>query len=361
MEQPSAHSAQPATTAKKSVLVKRVKVPVKQPVSPSAAASAPIVKKVKILVKRPVSPAVPPVAPPVSTETPAEEKLAETIRKQPKPAIISGASSPSLRERRIPTPPDQETVKYVLPNDPLNKITAHKSARERFFLFYIYARLYVEEILDDNELPPLAFKLPQTKHDLKLFKKYLKYDAQEGMMDDIADDLMLILPLIPEMQRILGSDLPLDDLLEEELDYIEDLENPSVGDQMVTAYLLCLADMEIMLKTSEARRVREENEEYIEEIRNNENEERSLKKAFIDALKKEDFPVDAEKLINNYFNFSKKDAEKAYNILITNPLFYAPVQLEKMPKKFFGMIKAGSKEAKALNKKLASFLKKLKI
>lgn len=392
-------SSVPASNApKKPVLVKRIKVPVKRPVAPASAPTPspvqeapapktvltkiPVKKIIKVPVKRPVQPAAPAPTPVPAPQPPAahasvrpaqkpvptpqkipEAEFAQALQKQPKPVIVSNTATPSQRSKRTRSK-DDEWVNYVLPENPLSKITAHESTRERFFLFYVYVRLYAEELLDEEEfvsLPPFAFDLPQTKRDLKIFKKQLRSNAQEGMMDDILDDLTTILPLIPEMQRILDRNLPLDNLIEEEIEYMEESEDSSIGEQLVVSYLLVMADMEIMLKKAQSRRMREERENLIEEIQDNENEELEIQKAFINALKKENFPIDAEKLIRNYFNFARKEPEKAYQLLTTNPLFFAPVQTEKLPKKFFGLVKAGPKEASAVNKRLASFLKRVKI
>lgn len=395
-------SSVPASNAPKApVLVKRIKVPVKRPIAPVSAPTpapaqpsaapktvltkVPVKKIIKVPVKRPAAPPAP--AAPVPTPAPAAprtapaqvaqptprpmpappenngEELVKTIQRQPKPVITSNTAGPSQRAKRTRAK-EEEWVNYVLPENPLSKITAHESTRERFFLFYVYIRLYAEELLDEEEfvtLPPFAFDLPQTKRDLKIFKKQLRSNAQEGIMDDILDDLTTILPLIPEMQRILDRNLPLDDLIEEEIEYMEESEDSSIGEQLVVSYLLVMADMEIMLKKAQSRRMREERENLIEEIQDNEEEELEIQRAFINALKRENFPVDAEKLIRNYFNFARKEPEKAYQLLTTNPLFFAPVQTEKLPKKFFGLVKAGPKEASAINKRLASFLKRVKI
>lgn len=386
METPSSSPAQPPAAAKKTILVKRVKVPVKHPVAQSGVpASAPVpsaqkknvqvkvpVKTAKIPLKRPiaplpVSPEVPrsPQSPSLPHEMTEAEKVASIIRKQPKPVIQSGASVPTRRESRILPPSEKEAISFTLPADPLKKINAQETIRRKFFLFYIYIRLYAEQVMDIDayvNLPPMAFELPQTKTELKRFKKQLHSDAKDGLMDDILNDIALVLPLIPEFKRIFKRNVSLDDLIENEIIYMEENEEEaSIGDQMVTAYLLIMAELNVLSQRAEIRKVRNERQIAVEEVQEIENEERQVQKAFVLALKKENFPVDADKLIRNYFNFAKKDAEKAYQILTTNPLFYSPIQLEKLPKKLFGTRKLGAKEATAINKKLASFLKKVKI
>ena len=90
-------------------------------------------------------------------------------------------------------------------------------------------------------------------------------------------------------------------------------------------------------------------------------EEKNIKERMITAVKRKRFPVDAKKLVNNYFGLAKRDPDKAYETLITNPLFFSPILLEQMPKKFFGLIKPSAKDAIAVNKQMAAFFKSLKV
>lgn len=84
-------------------------------------------------------------------------------------------------------------------------------------------------------------------------------------------------------------------------------------------------------------------------------------KKYIDAIRKKDFPVDAEKLVNNYFKTSKKDPDGARKILETNPATYAPIQVDKLKPRFFGMIKPKPEDGIRINRELGDFFKNLKI
>lgn len=82
---------------------------------------------------------------------------------------------------------------------------------------------------------------------------------------------------------------------------------------------------------------------------------------FIAAIKDEKLPIDAERLVNNYFKTSRKDPEGAQKILEENPATYAPIQIEKIPPRFFGMIKAKPEDGIKANKEIGKFLKNLKV
>ena len=82
---------------------------------------------------------------------------------------------------------------------------------------------------------------------------------------------------------------------------------------------------------------------------------------YINEIKQQHFPIDAEMLVNNFFKTAKKDPEAAKKIIEQNPATFAPIQTDKLPDKFFGLIKAKPEDGVKINKKIGKFLKKLKI
>lgn len=84
-------------------------------------------------------------------------------------------------------------------------------------------------------------------------------------------------------------------------------------------------------------------------------------KKYIEAIQEKNFPVDAERLVNNYFKTAKKDPDGARKILENNPATYAPIQVDKIQPRFFGMIKPKPEDGIRINKELGEFFKKLKI
>ncbi len=84
-------------------------------------------------------------------------------------------------------------------------------------------------------------------------------------------------------------------------------------------------------------------------------------KRFIAAIEKKKFPINAERLVNNYFKPAQKDNDGAYNALINNPAMFAPIEMEKVKPGFFGLFKVTPKDGFKINQKIADFLKKLKV
>lgn len=83
-------------------------------------------------------------------------------------------------------------------------------------------------------------------------------------------------------------------------------------------------------------------------------------KKYISAIQAKKFPVNAERLVMNYFKTSRKDADGAYKMLTNNPATFAPIDISKIKARFFGMIKAKPEDGIRINKELGMFLKKLK-
>ena len=82
---------------------------------------------------------------------------------------------------------------------------------------------------------------------------------------------------------------------------------------------------------------------------------------FESELKEKDFPVDAERLIGNYFRVAQKDPDGSFNALVKNPAMFSPIEFEKIRPKFFGLIKVTPEDGIKANQKIGHFIKKLKV
>ncbi len=79
-------------------------------------------------------------------------------------------------------------------------------------------------------------------------------------------------------------------------------------------------------------------------------------RSFAAAVEKEKFPVNAQKLFTNYLNMADKNPKEAWNVLISNPAYFAPIITADSD----GNVVLDADAAKSQNEKLAHFLKKLK-
>ena len=67
--------------------------------------------------------------------------------------------------------------------------------------------------------------------------------------------------------------------------------------------------------------------------------------------------MNAEKLIANYLKMRRQDAKQAWSVLTTNPAFFSPINV----KDEMGVVRLSKEAAIDENKKLAKFLKGLKV
>ncbi len=107
----------------------------------------------------------------------------------------------------------------------------------------------------------------------------------------------------------------------------------------------------------EAVALRAKGSEILDKIRKEEAKRNAVVNAFAAAIEKEHFPVDAKRLVRSYFNMRRSDANKAWEMLITNPGFFAPI----ITTDSMGRTILSPEKAVEENKRLARFLKSLKV
>ena len=93
-----------------------------------------------------------------------------------------------------------------------------------------------------------------------------------------------------------------------------------------------------------------------EKIRAFQKQRKDLIKRFSAGIEGENFPVNAERLFKNYLHMADLDAQKAWDTLIANPAFFSPIIVEDKDGKRILSID----DAKKINKKMGSFIKKMK-
>ena len=147
---------------------------------------------------------------------------------------------------------------------------------------------------------------------------------------------------------------------EEFLNFAETLRDQDLQ-LAVISYVEILIDMESCELTYQAKLLKYQ-EKHIKKIMYEEylaRKERQNK--FIEALKTKDFPIDAERLVSNYFRVAQKDIDGAYKALTTNPTIFAPIDFKKIKPRFFGLVKVTPKDGIRVNLEIGNFMKKLKV
>lgn len=146
---------------------------------------------------------------------------------------------------------------------------------------------------------------------------------------------------------------------EEFLNFAENLTDQDLQ-LAVISYIEILIDVENCEISYEERRIKAQRRRIERELYEEFQRRRERKQRFIEALKKQNFPIDAERLINNYFKTANKDPEGAFRVLITNPAVYAPIETDKIKSRFFGLIKPTPEDGIRENHRIGAFLKKMK-
>ena len=147
---------------------------------------------------------------------------------------------------------------------------------------------------------------------------------------------------------------------EEFLNFAETLSNQDLQ-LAVISYVEILIDMESCELTYRAKLAKYQ-EKHIKKILYEEYLARiERQRKFTEAVQKKNFPIDAERLISNYFRVAQKDVDGAYKALTTNPAIFAPIDFNKIKPRFFGLVKVSPKDGIRINIEIGKFLKKLKV
>ena len=334
-----------------------------QPTSSQPSVKKVLVKRVKVLVKRPVAAAPSAAAPQQTTmiKVPVKRVVSAAQPAQPTPAQPAAQTSASGRPSYIGQVINGVEVKplvYELPDNIYAAVTKYKKLPQKILAFYMYSRIYAERVAQQNgrQFPPMLVDLPQDNLQLA---EFIHNTDGGDLLDSIFADIGSFAPFVNGLERIVTSQLPLEKVLPAEKERLRNREI-KYAEQIILAYLDILIDFGMIHDKLELKAAQNKTKRFIKAIQKAQKDEEEVKKRFIKAIEKKKFPVDAKKLITNYFTLAKKEPEKAYETLITNPMFFSPIEIERMPKGLFGLSKPSPKDAAAINKQLASFLKHLK-
>ncbi|MBO5037904.1 MAG: hypothetical protein J6C85_00395 [Alphaproteobacteria bacterium] len=147
---------------------------------------------------------------------------------------------------------------------------------------------------------------------------------------------------------------------EEYLTFAESLSDTDMQLSIIS-YVEILINMEICEVQYEQKRELALKNRIKKELYEEYMELQERKNTFKQKLKEKNFPIDTDKLIDNYFRAAQKDAEGAFQALTKNPAMFSPIQFEKMHPRFFGLIKVTPEDGIKANQKIGEFIKKLKV
>lgn len=187
---------------------------------------------------------------------------------------------------------------------------------------------------------------------------YPNYKPSVGhiLSGDVAAGWVLLCKIFPEQ---IGT-FPLNSSDEEFLSFAEKLTDNDLQ-LAVISYVEILIDIEGCELTYQAKFLKYQ-EKHIKRIMYEEYMNRKERqRKFTEALAAKNFPVDADKLISNYFRVAQKDVDGAFKALTTNPAIFAPIDFSKIKPRWFGLVKVTPKDGIRINSEIGNFLKRLKV
>ena len=196
------------------------------------------------------------------------------------------------------------------------------------------------------------------KPKFKIEMLYPNYKPSTGLIlsDDVVDGWLLLCKMFP--QDIGTFSIKSTD--EQFLNFAEKLSNQDLQ-LAVISYVEIMIDIEACELSYMAKLLRYQ-EKHVKKILYEEylaRKERQQK--FVAEISKQDFPIDAELLVTNYFRVAQKDVDGAFKALTTNPAIFAPIDFKKLKPHFFGLIKVSPRDGIKMNIKIGNFLKNLRV
>ncbi len=128
----------------------------------------------------------------------------------------------------------------------------------------------------------------------------------------------------------------------------------------VISYLEIIINMEICEVNYEQKREIMQKNRIKKELYDEYMNLQKRKQTFLDVLKSQHFPIDVDRLMNNYFKVAQKDPDGSYAALTKNPAMFSPIDFSKIKPRFFGLIKVAPVDGVRFNQKIGEFIKKIK-
>lgn len=270
-----------------------------------------------------------------------------------------------LEDKKKKTEPDETNIPVSESVEPLKEDTSISDAVDAFYdpdatnlaleekrLFDAY-RGFILSVTNcgknaEVDIPEFTLK---AKNLLPRFRP----NRTEKILDH---DIMAGWDVLIAAQPIRLSSLPPNASDEQILSFAEKTTDKYLQLALIS-YVETLIEIESCEIAYNLRRVRYEKHKIEKKIYEEQQNRRDRMRNYIKAIREKNFPVDAEMLVNNFFKTFRKDPEGAKKMLESNPATFAPIQIDKIPSRFFGMVKPKPEDGKKVNKKLGKFLKDL--
>lgn len=133
--------------------------------------------------------------------------------------------------------------------------------------------------------------------------------------------------------------------------------NQQFWKNLILEYLSFTNEEEAEQLATQAQQARAKALEVLQQIQQQEADEKATILAYATPVIEQGFAIDAQRMMQNYFNMCRKDQKKAWEILITNPAWFSPIITTNKE----GEVVLTPQQAIEENQKIGKFLKKLSI
>ena len=262
----------------------------------------------------------------------------------------------SVSEEKQSTPEKEESVEVPVAEEPAVLTELEKLiltlGKEEQSLFNAYTNFANAIIMmcepTDIEFPEFALMAEN------LLPRY-KPNVANLINDELLQCWDIMLAIYPDKLKNLNPAATDDELLN-----FAEKETDELLQLAIISYVEILIEMEGCDIAYETRRVKAKKKRIERQIRE-EHEARQLKiRSYIEKIEMKHFPINAERLVVNYFKTARKDPNGAYEILVNNPATYAPIDTDKIPDRLFGLIKSKPEDGIRVNHEIGEFMRKLK-
>ncbi|MBR1605843.1 MAG: hypothetical protein IJ660_07050 [Alphaproteobacteria bacterium] len=245
------------------------------------------------------------------------------------------------------TEPETENLSDLVNQAPSN-LGEHEYSLFRAYKNFMYA---ISMLCEDNNLEVPTLHLTESK-----LQPHYKKRAGTSVSKDILSGWEIMLKLFPNEVKTINPNSTDDQLL----DFAEKCENENLQ-LAIISHVETMIELEGCEIDYETRKLKYERKKLEKEIYEAHQRHLERSRRYIEAINEKQFPINAEKLVNNYFRLSNKDPEGSFKALTTNPATFAPIDFSKIKDRFFGMIKVKPQDGIRINHKIGEFLKRLKI
>lgn len=231
---------------------------------------------------------------------------------------------------------------------PQSNLAEHEYSLFRAYKNFMYA---ISMLCQDNDLQSPVQHLTERK----LIPHYKKR-AGTAVSQDILHGWEIMMNLFPDEINEINPESTDDQLL----DFAEQCKNENLQ-LAVISHVETMIELEGCEIDYESRKLKYERKKLEKEIYEAHQRHIERSRRYIEAIQERNFPINAERLVNNYFRLSNKDPEGSFKALITNPATFSPIDFSKMKDRFFGLIKVKPQDGIRINHQIGEFLKRLKV